>query len=131
MRRLLAALPLFLWIVFSAGEIQAQTHVYETAQGTGTVRNVFVTNSNTVRIDSSSRTLTGRFTAEIFNDDATNALFCAFDATVSSTTAVNDRHYGRRIVPRTAWTVSIGDQMQIHCTADAASGARAVLTQLK
>ncbi|MDI6774021.1 MAG: hypothetical protein QME60_01300 [Verrucomicrobiota bacterium] len=111
----------------------AQTHVYETAKGTGSVRNVLV-NTTAVQLDVSTRALSGldgvvkRFVLEIFNDDSTNTAFCAFTASVSST--AGNINYGRRIGPRLGWTLAIDQTFQIWCVSDAAAGARLVLTQL-
>ena len=91
------------------------------------VVNVLVTDA-AVNVDSSTRTLTGRFTMEVFNDDSTNSVFCGPNDTVSATaTATN---YGRRISPRSSMTYAIPYTIKLWCISDVAAGARLVLTQL-
>ena|SRR3990167_10334432 len=111
------------------GTAHAQTEVYQTAKGTGTVVNVLI-NTTAVNVDSSTRTLSGRFTIELWNDDATNSLHCAMTAGVSATST--DVNYGRRLSPRSSLVWAIPDSMKVWCVSDGGSGgARLVATQLK
>ena len=116
--------------LFAAAPALAQTSVYETAQGTGTVHNVLVTSGAAVKIDSSTRTITGynRFAAEIFNDDSSGTAWCNFSPMVSS--IAGNIHYGRRISPRTAWTLAIPAAMPVYCISDSSTGIYIVLTQI-
>lgn len=131
---MLRRLCLLAGLVLSAAlPVAAQTHVYETAKGTASVRNVLV-NTTAVQLDVSTRALSGldsvakRFVVEIYNDDAANAAWCAFTASVSAT--AGNVNYGRRISARSSWTVAIDHTIQIWCVAAASADARLVLTQL-
>ncbi|MEK6650460.1 MAG: hypothetical protein AABY75_05750 [Bacteroidota bacterium] len=116
--------------LFSAAPVLAQTNVYETARGTGTVHNVLVTSAAAIKIDSSTRTITGysRFAIEVYNDDSSGTAWCNFSALVSST--AGNIHYGRRIGPRTAWTLAIPGPMPVYCISDSSAGIYIVLTQI-
>ena len=120
---------MFLGLALLSSEAAAQTRVYETASGSGTVRSVRIVNTGSTNIDVSSRALAGRFTAEIWNDDSANNLFCSFSVDVSSETG--NLNYGRRVGPRSSWTIAVPDSMKIYCTSDVAAGLWAVCTQLK
>ena len=133
---MLNRLCLLAGLIAAATPAAAQTHVFETAQGSGTVRNVLITNTASVQLDVSTRTLRGagsdgnarRFVIEVWNDDTTNNLFCDFDVYVSSLTTQGN--YGRRVPARTSWAVAITETVKFYCVSDAAAGVRAVLTQL-
>ena len=106
----------------------AQTPVFEVAKGSASVQNVLV-ESAAVNVDSSSRTLGGRFTIEVWNDDAANTVFCAPTQGVSAT--ATNANYGRRISPRSSLVWAVPDGVKIWCVSDGGSGgARLVLTQL-
>ena len=110
----------------------AQTRVYETASGTATVVNVLISSNSSTQLDSAARILPKRFTAEIFNDSATDTLFCGFSTNVSSITAtasVTSANYGRRVGPRTSWTLAVPGAVGIWCMADVAN-VLAVFSQL-
>lgn len=125
----LALLPSISW---------ASMEVYETARGSATVSSVAIsTTSGAVQIDlkSASRSLDGRFTIELWNDDDADDIHCAFSSAVSTVTSPSlNANYGRRIAPRQAWTVAIPDAVPVYCRV-AGSGAAAtaivVATQLK
>lgn len=121
---------LFALFMLAAAQASAQTSVYETARGTGTVHNVLVTSGASVKIDSSTRTISGysRFAAEIWNDDSSGTAWCSFSPLVNST--AGNANYGRRIGPRTAWTLAIPAAMPVHCISDSSAGIYIVLTQI-
>lgn len=129
LKTLCIALGLAAWAL----PAQAQQHVYETAKGTAAVHNVLV-NTTAVQLDVSTRTLTTldgvfkRFALEIWNDDATNTAWCGFNGSVSATAGA--ANYGRRISPRTSWTLAVDQTIRVWCVSDVAAGARLVLTQL-
>ena len=110
------------------GRVQAQQHVYETALGEGSVTNFLVTTS-TVNVDSSTRTLSTRFTMELYNDDSANPAWCAFTLNVS--TIPGNANYGRKIPAGTAWVLAVPDALKVWCRSAVAAGVRLVLTQLR
>lgn len=115
----------------------AGTDVRETAYGEGGVYSVSIdTTSGAVQIDvKPSRFQKDRFVIELFNDDDADDLHCAFTSSVSTITSPSlNTNYGRRIAPRTAWTVAIPDAMSVYCRvagSGSAASAIAVATQLK
>lgn len=121
--------------VLGAAPAEAQTHVYETAKGSGTITQVSIsTTAGNVQVDSKTagRWLEQRFSIEVWNDDDAEDLNCGFDVNLS--TISTSGNYGRRIGPRTSVTWSIPDAVPVYCAimkADAAATALAVITQLK
>lgn len=124
---------LWLWLSLAClgllpASADAQTQVYEISKGSGTVRNVLV-NTVVVNVDSSTRTVPGRVSIEVYNDDSANTVFCGLSSDVSSTATSNN--YGRRVAPRASIIWSIPESMKVWCVSDGGSGgARLVLTQL-
>ena len=116
----------------------ASTEVYETARGSATVSSVSIsTTSGAVQIDlkSASRSLDGRFTIELWNDDDADDVHCAFNSDVSTITSPSlNANYGRRIPPRQSWTIAIPDAVPVYCRIagnEAAATAILCATQLK
>ena len=117
-----------------AGGAQAQTQVYQTARGSATIVNVSIsTASGAVQLDSktANRWREGRFTVEIWNDDADDDLFVGFHVGISSTSS--EASYGRRVAPRTAITWAVPDSVPIYArvTGSGSETAIAVFTQFK
>jgi hypothetical protein len=108
----------------------AGTSVFETANGSGTCRNVVLSTNAITNLDSGGRKLDSRFSLEIWNDDPTSAVFCAPGLFVSSTTS--DANFGRRIPAQTAKVYTVPDALAIVCvsTVSVVAGPRIVITQL-
>lgn len=112
-----------------AGRAQAGViEVHEVAYGSATVTNVSVSTWTGEQVD--IRSLSARFSAELFNSDSAIDLYCSFDIGVSSiSTSV---HYGRLIAPGAAWTVAVNSTIEIYCISDSSSTEPiVVVTQLK
>ena len=121
-------------------ESWAQSHVYETAQGSGTVVNIAMSTNSVTHVDSrsASRKLDKRFSIEVWNDDADDDIHCSFNVNVSTvvpTAATANAYYGRRIGPRTSITYAVPDAVEVYCLPSGTNGpttvgAVAVITQL-
>lgn len=109
----------------------AQTNVYETAKGSGTISNIVSLSTYvTTQVDSAHRKLTERFIIEVWNDDASYDIFCGFSVNTSSLTA--NANFGRRIPPRSSKTWAIPISVPVYCISGApnVAGGQIVMTQL-
>lgn len=113
----------------------AQTAVYEISKGSASVYNVSIsTNSGAVRVDSptASRAVPGRITIEVYNDDDSDVLRCAF--TVDVSTVSGNANLGREIRPNTGVSWKIPPHIPVYCRVEgtdaAPQTATAIITQL-
>ena len=101
-----------LGLLLGGSKVQAATHVYETALGSGTINCVSIsTDSGSVQLDlRPTRNLSGRFAIEVWNDDDADHINCKFTTNVSTITSpALNANYGRRGSPRTSWTIAVPD----------------------
>ena len=117
----------FLTVMASLSPVFCLVQTHEVALASATIVVVNVSSGTAVQMDTSTNLLTGRFAVEIFNDDATDNLFCGFSSTGTVTTTA----MSRRITARTAWVVQVGQDISIFCISDGAGGVSAPFTQLR
>ena len=101
-------------------DTSGKAQVSMVALSSATMNIVSVSTANVTQVDSTL--LSGRVSIETQNIDPSANLWCGFNNSVT----INN---GRKIVPSSAWSVSVASTIPVYCISDGAGSTNAAVSQ--